>query len=94
MPEDLRRAHRALDEAVERLYRKETFASDRERVEHLFGLYEKLNAPMLARRRQIQARPEKGEGPGGALAPGCNDGHDYSYELILPTQTSVSECSC
>ncbi len=48
MPEDLRRAHRALDEAVDRLYRKETFASDRERVEHLFGLYEKLTAPMLA----------------------------------------------
>ena len=28
--------------------RKEPFASDRERVEHLFGLYEKLTAPMLA----------------------------------------------
>jgi hypothetical protein len=48
MPEDLRKAHRALDEAVDRLYRKEPFASDRERVEHLFGLYEKLTAPMLA----------------------------------------------
>jgi len=40
--------HRALDEAVDRLYRKEPFASDRERVEHLFGLYEKLTAPVLA----------------------------------------------
>jgi hypothetical protein len=48
MPEDLRKAHCALDEAVDRFYRKEPFASDRERVEHLFGLYEKLTAPMLA----------------------------------------------
>lgn len=48
MPEDLRKAHRALDEAVDKLYRKAPFASDRERVEHLFGLYEKLTAPMLA----------------------------------------------
>ncbi|MGH6850944.1 MAG: class I SAM-dependent DNA methyltransferase, partial [Methylocella sp.] len=55
MPEDLRRAHRALDAAVDRLYRKEPFASDRERVEHLFGLYEKLTAPMLA-----AAKPKRG----------------------------------
>jgi hypothetical protein len=48
MPQNLRKAHRALDEAVDRLYRKEPFASDRERVEHLFGWYEKLTAPMLA----------------------------------------------
>ena len=37
MPEDLRKAHRALDEAVDRLYRKEPFASDRERLEHLLA---------------------------------------------------------
>jgi hypothetical protein len=48
MPSDLRKAHRDLDEAVDRLYRKEAFASDRERVEHLFTLYEKLTAPVLA----------------------------------------------
>ncbi|MGB6710255.1 MAG: DNA methyltransferase [Methylocella sp.] len=55
MPENLRKAHRALDEAVDRLYRKEPFGSDRERVEHLFGLYEKLTAPMLA-----AAKPKRG----------------------------------
>ncbi|MGC2221849.1 MAG: DNA methyltransferase [Methylocella sp.] len=55
MPEDLHKAHRALDEAVDRLYRKAPFASDRERVEHLFGLYEKLTAPMLA-----AAKPKRG----------------------------------
>jgi hypothetical protein len=48
MPPDLRKAHRELDAAVDRLYRNEPFASDRERVEHLFALYEKLSAPMLA----------------------------------------------
>jgi hypothetical protein len=47
MPPDLRKAHQALDLAVDRLYRKEPFASDRERVEHLFGLYEKLTANLL-----------------------------------------------
>ncbi|MGL4638019.1 MAG: type IIL restriction-modification enzyme MmeI, partial [Beijerinckiaceae bacterium] len=47
MPPDLRRAHKALDEAVDRLYRAAAFASDRERVEHLFMLYEKLTADLL-----------------------------------------------
>jgi hypothetical protein len=42
--------------AATRLYRKEAFASDRERVEHLFGLYEKLTAPMLA----AAAKPKRG----------------------------------
>ena len=44
MPPDLRKAHHALDFAVDRLYRKEPFASHRERVEHLFTLYEKLTS--------------------------------------------------
>lgn len=48
MPGDLRKAHTALDEAVDKLYRKEKFQSDRERVEHLFGLYEKLVSPLMA----------------------------------------------
>jgi hypothetical protein len=48
MPPTLRRAHRALDAAVDRLYRKEPFASNRERAEHLFALYEKLAAGFLA----------------------------------------------
>jgi hypothetical protein len=48
MPADLRKAHRALDAAVDKLYRPTPFASDRERVEHLFGLYEKLVAPLTA----------------------------------------------
>jgi hypothetical protein len=48
MPADLRKAHHALDLAVDKLYRPAPFSSDRERVEHLFGLYEKLVAPLSA----------------------------------------------
>ncbi|MEN5170367.1 DNA methyltransferase [Brevundimonas pondensis] len=48
MPADLRRAHRTLDLAVDRLYRKAPFDSDRDRVEHLFMLYEKMTAGLLA----------------------------------------------
>ena len=46
MPPDLRRVHQALDRAVDRLYRRTGFASERERVEHLFALYEKMRAPL------------------------------------------------
>ena len=46
MPPNLRRAHQTLDRAVDRLYRRAGFASERERVEHLFMLYEKTRAPL------------------------------------------------
>ena len=46
MPPNLRRAHQALDRAVDRLYRRGGFASERERVEHLFMLYEKMRTPL------------------------------------------------
>jgi len=48
MPADLRRAHGDLDRAVDRLYRRAPFASDRERVEHLFARYEAMVRPLLA----------------------------------------------
>ncbi len=46
MPPDLRKAHQTLDRAVDRLYRPKRFASERERVEHLFVLYEKMCSPL------------------------------------------------
>lgn len=46
MPPDLRRAHQKLDHAVDKLYRSQGFDSERERVEHLFGLYEKMHIPL------------------------------------------------
>ncbi|MGL4462731.1 MAG: class I SAM-dependent DNA methyltransferase [Planctomycetia bacterium] len=48
MPPALSKAHADLDRAVERCYRKEPFTSDRERVEYLFGLYERLATPLTA----------------------------------------------
>lgn len=62
-------AHRALDAAVDRLYRKAPFESDRDRVERLFGLYEKLVNPLsdAARQNKRVARKKKlapGSGPG------------------------------
>jgi hypothetical protein len=46
MPGDLRKAHAALDLAVDRLFRPAAFASDRDRVEHLFGRYEAVANPL------------------------------------------------
>jgi hypothetical protein len=48
MPMPLRKAHIALDRAVDRCYRSEPFPSDRHRVECLFALYEQLTAPLVA----------------------------------------------
>ena len=58
MPPSLMHAHRALDRTVDRLYRRTGFASERERAEHLFMLYENMRAPLgvgiskLKRRRR------------------------------------------
>jgi hypothetical protein len=54
MPADLRDAHDNLDRAVDRCYRKQPFTSERERVEFLFDLYQKLAAPLAA-----EAKPKK-----------------------------------
>jgi hypothetical protein len=48
MHPELREAHHELDAAIDRLYRSPAFASDRERVERLFGLDEKLVMPLAA----------------------------------------------
>lgn len=55
MPAELRKAHTTNDKAVDKLYRKTGFASERERVEHLFMLYEKMTAGLLA----PTAKPKK-----------------------------------
>lgn len=55
MPQQLRKAHRLLDEAVDRLYRPAAFLGDRDRVEHLFRMYENLISPLIA----LPAAPKK-----------------------------------
>jgi hypothetical protein len=47
MPPALAKAHAELDRAVDLCYRPEKFDTDRQRVEYLFALYEKLTAPLL-----------------------------------------------
>ena len=56
MPPALRKAHHALDAAVDKLYQTEPFADDRERAEHLLTRYESLSAPLLA---AAQAKPKR-----------------------------------
>ena len=63
MPPNLRRAHRKLDRAVDRLYRRKAFNSERERIEYLFAEYERhqqqqvpIDAPTPTRRRKKRRR--------------------------------------
>jgi hypothetical protein len=58
MPLNLQHAHRTLDVAVDRLYKHSGFSDDRERVEHLFGLYESMVAklPMGDRKKASRRR--------------------------------------
>lgn len=59
MPPALVKAHADLDRAVELCYRPQPFENDRQRVEYLFALYEKLTAPLLpaAPKKRARRRP-------------------------------------
>ena len=64
MPPALHKAHTTLDKAVDRLYRKKGFASERERVEHLFMLYEKLVGLLeAAANAKVKTVRKKAPGP-------------------------------
>jgi hypothetical protein len=58
MPPALAKAHDALDRAVDLCYRPKRFPSDRERVEHLFHLYEKLTTPLVKSSKQKTPRKQ------------------------------------
>jgi len=59
MPPNLGKAHAALDAAVDRCYRSEAFTSEREPVEFLFALYEKITVPLAATRPAKKPRKKK-----------------------------------
>lgn len=59
MPHQLRKAHQDLDKAADKLYRPAPFSGDRDCVEHLFGLYEKLIAPLAAMAPKQKRRRSK-----------------------------------
>ena len=61
MPPNLRRAHKTLDLAVDRLYRRKGFTSECERIEHLFTLYEKMRVPLGSRIRPKKRRKKQVE---------------------------------
>jgi hypothetical protein len=44
MPEGLRKAHHALDQAIEQCYRTKPFENDEERLEYLFKMYEEMTS--------------------------------------------------
>ncbi len=48
MPKSLRDAHKDLDRAVDKCYRAQPFTSERQRVEYLFELYQRLITPLTA----------------------------------------------
>ena len=48
MPPALVKAHADLDRAIDLCYRPQPFENDRQRVEYLFALYEKLTVPLIA----------------------------------------------
>jgi hypothetical protein len=56
MPPALAKAHTHLDRAVDLCYRPQPFDTDRHRVEHLFALYEKLTAPLMATGKKGRGR--------------------------------------
>ncbi|MBI5676528.1 MAG: class I SAM-dependent DNA methyltransferase [Nitrospirae bacterium] len=56
MPPDLRKAHQALDKAVDVAYGKKTFTSDAERVAFLFELYHKYTSLLPSPEKPKQRR--------------------------------------
>ena len=59
MPQGLREAHYQLDLAVERCYRNKPFASDEERLEYLFKLYEQMINEEKDRSGELNFEPVK-----------------------------------
>lgn len=59
MPPSLVKAHAGLDRAVDLCYRPQPFQNDRQRVEHLFALYEKLTAPLIPPDRKKRRRKKE-----------------------------------
>jgi hypothetical protein len=56
MPPALVKAHAELDRAVDLCYRPQPFQNDRQRVEHLFALYEKLTVPLIAPAKKVRRK--------------------------------------
>lgn len=56
MPAGLVKAHNALDRAVDKCYRGVAFGSEMERLEYLFGLYNKYTEPLIKAEKKKRKR--------------------------------------
>lgn len=63
MPAHLRRLHQANDKLVDSLFRKAKFATERERVEHLFWLSQSRAAPLITPKTRSTRRAKTEPGP-------------------------------
>ncbi len=79
-PPALQKAHEELDRAVDRCYRKDPFTSERQRVEFLFALYEKLTAPLIAAAKPKRPRKKSAYAspPPGPPQPGISPEKAYA----------------
>lgn len=59
MPEQLVKAHSELDKAVDLAYRPQVFTSEANRMEFLFGLYEKYTADLFTKEKPKKTKPTK-----------------------------------
>lgn len=59
MPADLTKAHNELDKAVDACYGKKSFASDAERMEFLFNLYERYTTPLIKPKKEHKKKSKK-----------------------------------
>lgn len=56
MPPVLVKAHQALDKAVDKAYGKTVFKDEKERIEYLFNLYQKIIAPLIHEKKKSKKR--------------------------------------
>lgn len=56
MPPALLKAHKALDRAVDLCYRRQTFTTEANRIEFLFGLYADYTAPLIGKGEKRRRR--------------------------------------
>lgn len=59
MPSVLLKTHQVLDKAVDKTYRRATFKDEKERIEYLFQLYQKLTKPLLTTSKARARKREK-----------------------------------
>jgi hypothetical protein len=59
MPKDLTKAHNELDKVVDLAYRSQAFSSEANRMEFLFGLYEKYTADLFTKEKVKKGKAKK-----------------------------------